>query len=136
MTQTTNFHLNQWSPEDYVRRTDFNTDNLKIDTALGNMAQVVLGSYTGDGTTLRTVELGFTPRAVYVTDGRGAAFRYSSGVGRFCGGLAMRDKPAKDGGRTILAVCDNGFQVARDTSSSPYIGTNYEGDEYYYVALR
>ena len=136
MTQTTNFQLNQWSETDYVRRTDFNADNLKIDTALGNMAQVVLGSYTGDGTTLRTVELGFTPRAVYVTDARGAAFRYSSGVGRFCGGLAMRDKPAKDGGRTILAVCDNGFQVNKDTSSSPYIGTNYEGDEYYYVALR
>ena len=136
MTQTTNFQLNQWSENDYVRRADFNADNLRIDTALGNMAQVVLGTYTGDGTTLRTVELGFTPRAVYVTDARGAAFRYSSGVGRFCGGLAMRDKPAKDGGRTILAVCDNGFQVNKDTSSSPYIGTNYEGDEYYYVALR
>ena len=34
MTQTPNFQLNQWSPEDYVRRTDFNTDNAKIDAAL------------------------------------------------------------------------------------------------------
>ena len=136
MTQTPNFQLNQWSGDDYVRRTDFNADNLKIDTALGSMAQVVLGSYTGDGTTLRTVELGFTPRAVYVTDGRGAAFRYSSGVGRFCGGLAMRDKPAKDGGRTILAICDNGFQVNRDTSTSPYVTSNSSDETYYYVALR
>ena len=136
MTQTPNFQLNQWSGTDYVRRTDFNADNLKIDTALGSMAQVVLGSYTGDGTTLRTVELGFTPRAVYVTDARGAAFRYSSGVGRFCGGLAMRDKPAMDGGRTILAICDNGFRVNKDTSTSPYVATNYDGDEYYYLALK
>jgi len=136
MTKTTNYQLNQWAKSDRIMMDDFNADNLKIDTALGSMAQVVLGSYTGDGTTLRTVELGFTPRAVYVTDARGAAFRYSSGVGRFCGGLAMRDKPAKDGGRTILAICDNGFQVNRDTSTSPYVTSNSSDETYYYVALR
>ena len=51
MTQTPNFHLNQWSPEDYVRRTDFNADNAKIDAALaaaGN-CRIVTGSYTGTG---------------------------------------------------------------------------------------
>ena len=51
MTQTTKFHLNQWSPEDYVRRTDFNADNAKIDAALaaaGN-CRIVTGSYTGTG---------------------------------------------------------------------------------------
>ena len=51
MTQTPNFQLNQWSPEDYVRRTDFNADNLKIDAALaaaGN-CRIVTGSYTGTG---------------------------------------------------------------------------------------
>ena len=52
MTQTPNFQLNQWSPEDYVRRTDFNADNAKIDAALaaaGN-CRIVTGSYTGTGT--------------------------------------------------------------------------------------
>ena len=34
MTQTPNFQLNQWSPEDYVRRTDFNADNTRVDRAL------------------------------------------------------------------------------------------------------
>ena len=51
MTQTPNFQLNQWSPEDYVRRTDFNADNAKIDAALaaaGN-CRIVTGSYTGTG---------------------------------------------------------------------------------------
>lgn len=51
MTQTTNFQLNQWSENDYVRRTDFNADNLKIDAALaaaGN-CRIVTGSYTGTG---------------------------------------------------------------------------------------
>ena len=51
MTQTTKFHLNQWSPEDYVRRTDFNADNAKVEAALaaaGN-CRIVTGSYTGTG---------------------------------------------------------------------------------------
>ena len=51
MTQTPKFHLNQWSPEDYVRRTDFNADNAKVDAALaaaGN-CRIVTGSYTGTG---------------------------------------------------------------------------------------
>ena len=51
MTQTTKFHLNQWSPEDYVRRTDFNADNAKIDAALNQKGncRIVTGSYTGTG---------------------------------------------------------------------------------------
>ena len=51
MTQTPNFQLNQWSGDDYVRRTDFNADNAKIDAALaaaGN-CRIVTGSYTGTG---------------------------------------------------------------------------------------
>ena len=52
MTQTTNFQLNQWSPEDYVRRTDFNADNAKIDAALAAAGNCTIetGKYTGTGT--------------------------------------------------------------------------------------
>ena len=52
MTQTPNFQLNQWSGDDYVRRTDFNADNLKIDAALQNLkedsAAKKLGEWTLD----------------------------------------------------------------------------------------
>ena len=52
MTQTPNFQLNQWSGTDYVRRTDFNADNAKIDTALQNLkedsAAKKLGEWTLD----------------------------------------------------------------------------------------
>lgn len=41
--------LNQWSPEDGVRREDFNADNAIIDRYLSSMgnATVLFGSYTG-----------------------------------------------------------------------------------------
>ena len=63
MNQTPNFQLNQWSPEDYVRRTDFNADNAKIDAALKaaeTASSLVTGTYTGTGAD-RTLELGFRP---------------------------------------------------------------------------
>lgn len=41
--------LSQWSPEDGVKREDFNADNAIIDAYLGRMgnATLVCGSYTG-----------------------------------------------------------------------------------------
>lgn len=51
--QTTNFGLNQWAAEDKVVRQDFNQDNAKIDTALGQLKtsviQTAVGSYVGNG---------------------------------------------------------------------------------------
>ena len=34
INQTANYQLNQWEPTDAVQRTDFNTDNAKVDAAL------------------------------------------------------------------------------------------------------
>ena len=38
LQQTTNYQLSQWDPEDRILRTDFNSDNQKIDTALKTQA--------------------------------------------------------------------------------------------------
>lgn len=35
---TEHFSLNQWLPDDQVKRTDFNEDNAKIDSALKDLA--------------------------------------------------------------------------------------------------
>ena len=36
---TPNYGLHQWAPGDQFRRTDFNEDFLKLDTALGQKAE-------------------------------------------------------------------------------------------------
>lgn len=36
MNQTSRYKLNQWDPEDRILREDFNADNAKLETALGN----------------------------------------------------------------------------------------------------
>ena len=98
--------------------------------------ELIIGTYIGDGTSLRTINLGFTPKAIYIADPRGASFRYSSGVGRFCGGLALNGYAAIDSNRTIIKIVENGFVVNKDSSTSPYVGTNYENDVYKYVAIK
>ena len=39
MKKTTNYELNQWDPSDRVLRTDFNSDNSKIDAAIQALSQ-------------------------------------------------------------------------------------------------
>ena len=59
MTQTPNFQLNQWSGDDYVRRTDFNADNAKVEAALAAAGNCTIetGEYTGTGTAGSNAEL-------------------------------------------------------------------------------
>ena len=74
---TSNYQLNQWEPTDQVLHTDFNEDNVKIDTALKSLdttikeqanamaqfntqlskkgnCQLYFSTYTGDGAESRT----------------------------------------------------------------------------------
>ena len=75
MTQTPNFQLNQWSGTDYVRRTDFNADNAKIDAALNQKGncRIVTGSYTGTGkygaNAPNTLTFEASPKAVFLICG-------------------------------------------------------------------
>ena len=41
--QTANYDLNQWLSTDQVLRTDFNTDNAKVDAALAGLAETAAG---------------------------------------------------------------------------------------------
>ena len=89
MNQTTNYQLSQWDEEDRILRTDFNSDNAKIDAALeentsaiaaeteARMAaindlaearncRVVTMNYSGDGQTSRTFTFSSKPMLVIV----------------------------------------------------------------------
>ena len=139
MTKTTNYQLNQWDPTDRVLRTDFNSDNQKIDAALGEMPKIIAGSYTGDGAASRVISLGFTPKAVFVWSTSGI-MTDSNGLSQtFSGGLALPDAPciAGFGNYTYLALAEDGFQVyyAYIENIKYYISTNTSGSKYWYLAI-
>lgn len=70
MNHTTNYQLSQWAKSDRIMMDDFNADNQKIDAALKANAdaamQFITGSYVGDGTEDRVIDLGVTPKLVIV----------------------------------------------------------------------
>ena len=65
---TEHYQLHQWEPGDAFLRTDFNENLEKIDTALGGLSieRIAHGSYVGDGTNDRTIQLPFKPEFVIV----------------------------------------------------------------------
>ena len=70
MQKTTNYNLNKPEAGDALRVEDFNQNADIIDAALGQILslarveQVKVGSFKGTGDSGRTVELGFTPKAI------------------------------------------------------------------------
>lgn len=85
-SKTGKLNLNQWQGADSPKRADFNGDNLIIDNVLGtHVADMALhltpsekayltsgacvsGTYVGDGETDQTINLGFTPKGVFVAN--------------------------------------------------------------------
>lgn len=123
---TENYGLHQWVPEDDFLRTDFNQDFQKIDTALSEIAtgvddrlaqkpEIVKGSYVGSGDTQK-ISLGFAPKAVLVA------------VRSFY--MALGTTAA---GNRYVKLNDSGFQVDENTNN---MGTNDDGDIYYYLAIK
>ena len=77
MNHTTNYQLSQWAKSDRLMMDDFNADNQKIDAALKANAdaamQFITGSYVGDGTEDRVIDLGVPPKLAIVLGTYGSA---------------------------------------------------------------
>lgn len=138
-TYTANYGLHQWVPDDNFLRTDFNTDFQKIDagikaalsTAQGK-AEIVTGTYTGDGTQNRLINLGFQPRGVLVETRSG----HRGSNTQILAGLALPGAPlySTQAGGVIdppaLDVTANGFHL------SSYGQLNTSGEIYRYLAVK
>ena len=119
-SQTSNYKLNQWAASDKFLRTEFNSDNSKIDAALKALASkdtaldgakcgVTTGVYTGDGATSRTITLGFRPSVVLLMTENGIT---RSGNISY-GGLAMADHPMTVNNCTMIEATQTGFILRR-----------------------
>ena len=69
MQQTETYKLNLIETSDAFSPTPINENTQAIEAALGELGQkidgrIVLGGYTGNGASSRTISLGFTPKLV------------------------------------------------------------------------
>ena len=131
------FQLNQWAAEDKVLRAEFNEDNRKIDQALralaGAVPRIVTGTYTGDGAESRLIDLGFAPKAIYVSTQAGNTYA-SAGSGHY-GGLALAGHPVQVNQYMVLEIEGTGIRVHFNRTEYFGIYSNVANTVYYYVAL-
>lgn len=93
-----------------------------------------VGTATGTSVANQTINIGFTPSAVIVTNISGQMNRDSSGD-VYCGGMALSGAPAvnKDGA-AIVEIIENGFKV--HNSPNAKIAANDSDTTYKYIAFK
>lgn len=139
---TENLNLCQWAAEDPVLREDFNADNAKIEAAINaanaNISarcRVVVGSYTGDGAATRTIDLGVSPKFVWVWQS-GSIYPFNNAYDA-TSAMAIPGQPAILAGLTVMEIVENGFSV----DYGPNLGNGYDiflntpDTSYSYLAL-
>ena len=124
--KTENYKLHTWEPSDHFLRTEFNDNFAAIDAILKGKAEVVFGTYTGNKSSQRTIQLGFTPSLLLLMGERGIGSTYS-------GGLTALGHPLKNQFKTFLEIVENGFQVAYWEDAAH---TNSQNSVYHYLAFR
>ena len=103
-----------------------------VEDALANAGvKMVTGTYTGDGTAMRTFSVGFTPKAVLLMyNGTHCSMGFTSNT-QVYGGLALTDHPITAYGTTCLEIVSGGFRVRSATK----IYLNDLDYTFFYVAL-
>ena len=114
-------------------RSEFNTSIQQVNTTLASVqalaqgrANIVFGTYTGDGAESRTIDLGATIKWLLLLPQNGDP-------GNFRGGLAAPNYPAKyTDARIHILINGTAFQVF--LKSDDGIITNMDTQVYYYLA--
>ena len=109
-----------------------------IEAALANAGpKIVAGTYDGDGSASRFIDLGFTPKAVLVVDkyGRMNAENTLATVQYWYGGLAVSGNPTVSVDNFVLVeITDGGFSVHSGAKSNYYYYRANTG-LHYYIAI-
>lgn len=98
-----------------------------------NEKPFVVGTYTGNRSSSRTISLGFRPSAVYVAAKDGSTLAYSE----YKGGLALNSYPVmKDDGK-VVSITSSGFTVYYDTTMSICTNDSYSlYNPFRYIAFK
>lgn len=156
---TSNYNLCQWEATDQVLRTDFNEDNAKVDSALKGLAtqlgtkatqsalnavaatipKIAVGIYQGDGVNGRIINVGFTPKAVFLGPSWGATCYYSSSSYDYTGGLFVQGGPLTGSySRTDIIVAEivtGGFKLYFHEEYAHRVHVNHAAYSYRYLAI-
>ena len=113
-------------------KTELGTLEDTVEQISADLTKITFGSYTGDGSSSRTISLGFTPKAVLLFCSTGATYYYRNGD-VYRGGLAYTGHACE-----AHSITTNGFKVSfsyHDSGDVYWDATNESGYTYYYIAF-
>ena len=118
-----------------LTQTDYNTldsyiDNVSSSITTNTNKIVNYGTYTGNGASSKTINLGFKPKAVFVIQ-EGTLMMIAN---RVFGSLALSSRSAVRLGVTTMSITSNGFTVYQNNSEDVYMNDN--NSDYLYIAFR
>ena len=125
MTKTTNYQLPKWEKTDRIQMKDFNDMTAALDAALAAKSRVITGTYTGDGTNDRTVDLG-RPVAFLMVQRTGRRSSNFTEVGWMAGEGCIH---GGTGGSSGLTHTGSGFLI------NDSVAFNENGVVYRYFAI-
>ena len=128
---TENYQLPIWAADDAFLRTEFNDAHEKIEDALTALSEekICIGSYVGDGTTGRIIQLPFTPKLVIVSGTEKTGNNYYGILTTAFGTYSHQLSGSSNNPIGNISLVENGFQITGDTH-------NDEGLEQRYIAVR
>ena len=129
---TTNYALNLWEPTDAFLREEFNENFQKLDEATPHIAT---GTYQGNNEGERFLDLGFTPKAVYICTNYGCAYDSSGSNSFYLGGLIVAGGPLTGSGHIYGRIVEGGFKVYRISDGARTFATNQLTITYHYLAI-
>lgn len=139
-TETTNYGLHQWDPEDSFLRTDFNEDFRKIDAAISEKLSVFSGTYVGTGksgsTNPNTLTFPFVAKAVIIVAETTASLAFGTVLlygQEISGGIGMTGS-TNITLRLTLSWSKNTLTWYTSTGYA-YAQLNEEGTTYRYLAI-
>ena len=97
------------------------------ETLTAQKCEVYYGTYNGNGSYPRTIDVGFKPKAVLVVSKNGYMSFSQNGNGYYYGGLAFES----DAG-TAFSIVDNGFRIEKISGN---LYTNASGTKYLFLAF-
>lgn len=141
--KTANYNLNQWVSTDFFKMSDFNADNLAIDTALAGKADIAFGTYVGNGGAGSShpvsMSFSFDPAAVLVIGHGGIGSEAHEVCAVFIRNHTAGAYTVASGGaaKCVELPCSwNGHSFSFHSASGTALEQlNAQGENYGYVAI-
>ena len=128
---TEHYGMTVWGREDELcSPAGINGNFEMMDGVMKEKAELVAGSYTGDGVNRRTVELGFTPKSVFICRQDGMTGAPGSYI---YGGVILPGVPLRTTSYLAGQIEEGGFCVFLPDDC---VRTNVKGQIYFYWVVR